>query len=211
MIRNIWAVGRNYGEHAKELGNQVPSSGGEPLIFLKAGSTAVPNQGSFRLPHFTDDVHFEVELALRFGHDLTFDALTLAIDLTARDLQTKLKNQGHPWTLAKSFRDSCCLGDFVALSEAREKADGFDLQALEFRLKVNGETRQVGHTQDMIHTAEKLRLYVTERFPVEAGDVLLTGTPQGVGKVNPGDHLIAEISGLLEAEWRAVSASRSMP
>jgi acylpyruvate hydrolase len=193
VIQNIWAVGRNYVEHAKELGNQVSSSNEDPMIFLKAGSSIVPNEGRFALPKFSSDIHHECEVAFRFGPHLNFDEMTIALDLTARDVQTKLKTAGHPWTLAKSFKASCPIGPFIKFSG--------DPQALHFILKVNGEIRQSGQTSDMVHSVEKLRLYVLDRFPVVPGDLLLTGTPKGVALVKPGDRIEAEIEGLLKATW----------
>lgn len=202
IVRNIWAVGRNYGEHAKELGNAAPAAAAEPIIFLKAGSSVVSSNDDsrgaiFRLPPFSQNVHHEVEIAFRFDSHLEFDALTVAIDLTARDLQDRLKSQGHPWTLAKSFRNACLIGPLIACPQ------GLDPQNIRFTLKINGELRQSGHTQDMIHSVEKLRRYVTERFPVAEGDLLLTGTPAGVGPVATDDRLEAEIPGLVKANWTA--------
>ena len=197
VIRNIWAVGRNYSDHAKELGNAVPAGDGDPMIFLKAGTSAVGDGGTFRLPAFSSDVHHEVEVALQFGPDFRFSAWTLAIDLTARDLQAAAKEKRHPWTLAKSFRDSCLLGPWVPLKSPE------DLAKLEFTLKVNSALVQKGRVSNMIHPIEKVRAYVLERFPVAPGDVLLSGTPAGVGPVKPGDVLEAEAAGLLKAHWQA--------
>jgi len=198
-IRNIWAVGRNYADHAKELGNLAPAPADQPMIFLKAGSSIVTNGKSFHLPAFSKDVHHEVEVALQFGDDFKWSAVSIAIDLTARDLQNELKSKGHPWTLAKSFRDSCLLGPLVPLNE------GINLQNLDFSLHINGELRQSGNTRNMIHEVEKLRVYVLEHFPVAPGDLLLTGTPAGVGPVRPGDELEAQLGNLLRAHWRAAS------
>lgn len=194
-IQNIWAVGRNYLEHVKELGHVSPKVNGEPMIFLKAGSGLVRNGSHFALPAFSSDVHHEVEIAFRFGPDLQFDQFTVAVDLTARDIQNKLKAQGHPWTLAKSFQASTLLGPLAPLP------DGLNLQKISFSLDVNGETRQKGSTEDMIHPVERLRAYVLDRFPVVSGDLILTGTPAGVAALRPGDSLVAEIAGILEAHW----------
>jgi acylpyruvate hydrolase len=196
-IQNIWAVGRNYGEHAKELGNATPSAQSEPMIFLKAGSSVVFSGGTFRLPTFSQNIHHEIEVAFRFGGDFQFDALTIAIDLTARDTQDRAKAQGLPWSLAKTFRDSALLGPATVVSR------DLDLQAIKFQLKINGEARQQGTTHDMIHSVEKLRCFVTEHCPVVPGDWLLTGTPGGVGPVHSGDVLEAEIPGLVRATWKA--------
>jgi 2-keto-4-pentenoate hydratase/2-oxohepta-3-ene-1,7-dioic acid hydratase in catechol pathway len=195
MVRNIWAVGRNYSAHAKELGNAVQTSDADPMIFLKAGSSMVENGASFALPSFSNEINFEAEIAFRFGKGGQFSGLTIALDLTARDWQTKLKNQGHPWTLAKSFSNSCPLGPMVDLPK------GLNLDDLRFTLTVNGELRQKGHSRDMVHSPEKLRAYVASRFPVCEGDLLLTGTPEGVGVLAPGDVLRAEITGLVNAAW----------
>lgn len=186
MIRNIWGVGRNYKAHAKEMGAPIPS---KPMIFLKAGSGA-----SFKrdipLFHGTKDMHHELEIALRFGSvadengHYHFDGAAVALDLTARDLQAELKKEGHPWTLAKSFKYSCPLSAMVALTGTR-------VPHFEFELKVNDEIRQRGSTLDMIFDFETLRKYVSKTFPVEPGDLLLTGTPEGVARLNPGDQASA--------------------
>lgn len=198
MIRNIWAVGRNYADHAKELGNAVPQ---EPMIFLKAGSTAVENSADFKLPNWAHDIHHEVELALEFDADFNFKRGAIALDLTERTIQSELKSKGHPWTLAKSFTQSTPLSAWFNIAPE-------EIQNLRLVLKVNGETRQDGQTQDMIFSAEILRKYVLERFPVCPGDLLLTGTPAGVGPVKPGDILEAEILGSgsapMKKTWKAL-------
>jgi len=185
-IGNIWAVGRNYADHAKELGNAVPT---EPLIFLKAGSSAVPTGGQVLLPHWTQDVHHELELACQFGRDLTINRVCIALDLTARDIQSQLKKESKPWTLAKSFKFSCPIGDFVDVHNLS------DLQNIKMKLLVNGELRQEGNTAEMIFSIPKLTEYILERFPVEPGDLLLTGTPSGVARLDSGDLVEAEAIG----------------
>jgi len=218
MIRNIWAIGRNYLDHIKELGNTMPtdttdpgSTTPEPMIFLKAGTTVVPNGRIIRYPSFTKELHYETELAVRLvlGDDgqLSVDALTVALDLTARDVQNVVKAKGQPWTLAKSFTDACPLGDWVSVS--RLKQDGgksndeifATLQNLELSLHVNGELRQQGHTKDMIFNVRQICEYLVSRFPVQSGDVLLTGSPAGVGPIVPGDQLEAQITGMTRANW----------
>ena len=189
MIRNIWAVGRNYQAHAKEMGAATPT---KPMIFLKAGSSVVMDQKVSLFPG-SNEIHHEIEIALRFGArpELHFDAVALALDLTARDLQAELKAQGHPWTLAKSFRESCPMSSAVEFSGP--------VPHFEFELSVNKKIRQRGRTQDMIFDFEKLRAYVLSSFPVEPGDWLLTGTPEGVARLEKGDHA--------QASARAVSAA----
>ena len=194
MIRNIWAVGRNYKAHAKEMGATVPS---KPMIFLKAGSGAT-FQRDVPLFAASQDIHHEVEIALRFGAvadsdgRLTFDGAAIALDLTARDIQAELKANQHPWTLAKSFRKSCPLSSTVALPAVTSEASAgaaatSNVPHFKFELKVNGEVRQRGDTHDMIFDFEMLRRYVCDHFPVEPGDLLLTGTPEGVAALRAGD------------------------
>lgn len=192
MIQNIWAVGRNYAEHAKELGNAVPT---EPMIFLKAGSTATLSADEIHLPPWLSEVHHEVELALRFNGKLEIDHACLALDLTDRAKQNQLKSQGHPWTLAKSFKESCPLSGFFPVQSLEE------LKNLSLSLKVNGELRQHGSTSQMIFPLESLIHFVLKHFPVVPGDLLLTGTPSGVGPIKAGDVLDAEIEGKVRHRW----------
>jgi acylpyruvate hydrolase len=207
-MKNIWAVGRNYEEHAKELGNAPAAAGTPPLIFLKSGGTVVPNSREIHLPSWSNDIHHEAEIALRlkFGSDqkLTVDAFTIALDLTARDIQAQLKKNGQPWTLAKSFKESCPLGDWVSTSKLGRTDDEIlkALGDLEFTLKVNDQQRQHGFTRDMVHRVENLLAYIAERFPVQDGDVLLTGTPAGVAALKAGDQIVAEIIGFTKANWK---------
>lgn len=192
MIQNIWAVGRNYAEHAKELGNEVPT---EPLLFLKAGSTASLSAKTITLLPEVQELHHEVELALRFDENLQIDSACIALDMTDREKQNKLKAKGNPWTLAKSFKDSCPLSAFFPVTDLEE------LKNLEITLKVNGEIRQKGNTAQMIFSYESLIETVRHHFPVVPGDLLLTGTPSGVGPIRRGDVLEAEIVGKMKHQW----------
>lgn len=192
MIRNIWAVGRNYADHAKELGNSVPS---EPFIFLKAGSSALIDQEEILLPKWCEEVHHELEIALRFDEQLNFSEMALALDLTERKKQNQLKEKGLPWTLAKSFTNSC------PLSKSFPFANINDLKNADLMLKINGEIRQQGNTNQMIFSFDILADFVKTHFPVCAGDWLLTGTPAGVGKLNPGDKLEAYLNQKLITKW----------
>lgn len=191
MIQNIWAVGRNYAEHAKELGNEVPQ---QPLIFLKAGS-CVTRDEIVHLPDWAKDVHHEVELALRFDENLQITEACIALDLTERTIQNQLKTKGLPWTLAKSFKNACPISPFIDVSDLSE------LKNLDVILKVNGQVRQTGNTAQMIFPFEKLVEHVKKHFPVIAGDLLLTGTPSGVGPMTSGDLLEAQI-GQMKFHWK---------
>jgi len=193
VIRNIWAVGRNYADHAKELGNSLPE---KPMIFLKAGSSASVNSNELLLPWWTEEVNYEVELALKFGNSLNITEGAVALDLTERKLQNELKKAGHPWTLAKSFSDSCAVSSFFSIKKLDEVRD------LPLRLWLNGELRQDGRTSQMIFGLETLIDYVLEHFPVCPGDLLLTGTPAGVGPLHDQDQIKAQIEGQATHLWR---------
>jgi len=195
MIRNIWAVGRNYADHAKELGNAVPT---QPLIFLKAGSSASIGASSFLLHAGAIEIHHEIELALHFDAHLEVTSAFVALDLTDRPTQLELKGRGEPWTLAKSFKGSCPMSPAFKVGSLSELAD------LELNLVVNGEKRQLGRTSQMIFGLEALVAFVKEHFPLCPGDVLLTGTPSGVGPLRRGDHVLAEITGKIRHEWSVV-------
>lgn len=191
MIQNVWAVGRNYAEHAKELGNEVPT---EPLIFLKAGSTVTLARKEIRLPAGAE-IHHEVELALQFDENLRIHQACIALDLTDRHKQNQLKAKGQPWTLAKSFKESCPISHFFPVKNLE------DLGNLEISLKINGELRQKGNTNQFLFVPEKLLDFVCQHFPVKPGDLLLTGTPSGVGPLHSGDHLEAEIAHKIKHSW----------
>lgn len=193
MIPNIWCVGRNYADHAKELGNAVPPT---PLIFLKAGSCA-QFSSMIELPSWAEEVHHEVELALRFGPNLRIDGAAVALDLTERRVQSAAKSKGEPWTRAKSFRGACPLSDFKLVRDLS------DFDSLDIALAINNDIRQIGNTRDFIFSASFLVEHVLQYFPVMPGDILLTGTPAGVGPLNVGDRLRATLDGKIQIskEW----------
>ena len=192
VIRNIWAVGRNYADHAKELGNAVPE---KPLVFLKAGSSATINSTEIILPWWTTEVHHEVELALKFSPHLHIIEGAVALDLTERNLQSEAKKTGTPWTLAKSFHNACAVSAFFMVRKLDELKD------LRIRLWINDELKQDGRTSQMIFPLEKVIDHVKMHFPVCPGDLLLTGTPAGVGPFAWGDLVKAVIDGLISHTW----------
>lgn len=186
----IICVGRNYAAHAKELKNDVPK---EPVIFLKPDTALIPKRQPFFYPAFSTDVHYEAELVVRinrvgkhiqekFAHKY-YSELSLGIDFTARDLQAKLKEKGLPWEKAKAFDGSAPVGKFVNKSVFNDLAD------LDFSLKINDETRQKGNTANMLFNIDKLIAYISQYFTLKIGDLIFTGTPEGVGPINKGDHL----------------------
>ncbi len=200
IIRNIWAVGRNYKKHAEELGNSVPQT---PLIFLKAGSCIQASKDSLVFPEWVKDLHFELEVALQLDASLQPSKIALAIDFTERTLQSQLKEKGHPWTLAKSFSGACTITEWKPLSDLKL------LENVTFELKLNGKTRQKGHTGDMIFDAPTIVSYVKHHFPVCPRDVILTGTPEGVGSVEDSDILeVALPSFEIQQTWSVHSSPK---
>jgi 2-keto-4-pentenoate hydratase/2-oxohepta-3-ene-1,7-dioic acid hydratase in catechol pathway len=189
-------VGRNYAEHARELGNEIPDA---PLLFMKP-STAAAEGPNLRLPDFSQSVHYEAELVLRIDQhlrsatpqeaDTAWRQVTVGLDLTARDLQDRLKAKGQPWELAKAFDGSAVLGTFHDRG-AVCAPDGHFL----FELHRNGVVVQQGDTRQMIHGINELLAYISRHFTLEPGDMVFTGTPAGVGPLSPGDTLEAYLSG----------------
>lgn len=186
----IICIGRNYAEHAKELNNDVPT---EPVIFIKPRTALLFPEKPLYYPEFTDDLQYECELVYKickngkyikekFAHKY-YNAVTVGIDFTARDLQQKLKSKGLPWELAKAFDGSAAVGEFMSL------APDMDLNNINFSLKRNGETVQRGNSHDMIFTIDQIIEYVSMYFTLNIGDLIFTGTPAGVGPVNVYDEL----------------------
>ena len=186
----IIAVGRNYALHAKELNNHPPS---QPILFLKPDTAVLKNNQPFYHPIFSQNIQHEVEvvvkickegkyIAEKFAHKY-FDEIGLGIDFTARDLQTTLKEQGLPWEIAKAFDNSAPVSNFIPLVN-------IDLTNLNFKLIINGELKQQGNTADMLFTIPQIITFASQFFTLKKGDLIFTGTPAGVGKVNIGDNLI---------------------
>ena len=195
----IIAIGMNYAEHNKEFKNTllVPE---KPVIFMKPDSAILKDGKPFFIPEFTQRVDYETELVVRicrlgkhiaprFAHRY-YDAVTVGIDFTARDLQDDFRAKGLPWELCKGFDDSAVLGNFVPVEKFS------DIQDLHFHLDVDGETVQRGHTADMLFKVDEIIAYVSQFCTLKIGDILFTGTPVGVGPVSVGQHL----QGYLEGE-----------
>ncbi len=193
----IICVGRNYAAHARELNNPVEE---EPVIFLKPETALLPPRQPFFYPDFSNDVQYETELVIRisrvgkhieekFAHRY-FDAVSLGIDFTARDLQQKLKSKGLPWELSKGFDSSAPTGRFIPLEEIGKK-----VQDLRFHMEINGEIKQEGHTADMIFPVSRIISFISSFFTLKIGDLIFTGTPAGVGPVSKGDELHAYLEG----------------
>lgn len=195
----LLCIGRNYAKHAAEMQSAVLD---EPMIFLKPSTALVGDGGAVVLPRQSRDVHHEVELVVMIGREARHvdesaalgyvAAYAVGLDMTARDLQAAAKKNGHPWSVAKGFDTFAPIGSLV---DAAEVADPQDLMV---KLTVNGEVRQEAHTRDMIFSVAELIAACSHIFTLERGDLIYTGTPEGVGPVKNGDELVASISGLPE-------------
>ena len=192
----IICIGRNYAKHIEELQNERPE---EPVVFLKPDSSILIKQMPFVIPEFSDDIHHEIEVIVKitkvgkyiepkFAHKY-YDEVGVGIDFTARDLQARLKEKGLPWEKAKGFDGATVLGDFVP------KAQFASLDNVSFELKNNGETVQLGNTSHMLWKIDELISYVSKYFTLKIGDILFTGTPEGVARVKPDDILEGYLEG----------------
>lgn len=192
----IICVGRNYAKHIEELQNERPA---EPVIFLKPDTAILPKNFPFFIPEFSSDIHHEVEILVRinrvgkyiepkFAHKY-YDEIGLGIDFTARDVQSALKEKGLPWEKAKAFDGSAVIGEFLAKSQFNS------LENLTFELTNNGKPAQTGNTNQMLWKIDELISYVSQYFTLKIGDIIFTGTPEGVAKVNPDDILEGYLEG----------------
>lgn len=188
----IFAVGMNYLEHNKELHGSLFKPE-EPVIFTKTDSAVLKDHKPFFIPDHMGRIDYETEIVVRisklgkniserFAHRY-YDAVTVGIDFTARELQKKLRSEGKPWDLCKGFDGSAALGEWVSLDKFR------DIQAIHFHLDINGNTVQEGCTSDMLYRVDQLIAYISQYFTLKTGDILYTGTPAGVGPVHIDDHL----------------------
>ena len=188
----IICIGRNYVEHAAELGNSLPN---EPLFFLKPDSAILAHRHPFYIPDWTNDVHYEVELLVRISKlgkaiapefaDRYYDAISLGIDFTARDIQAEVKSKGQPWEKAKAFDGSAVIGrQWIPLEELKG-----GIQGQAFHLNRNGDVVQQGQAKDMIFDVNQIIAHVSRFMTLKLGDVIFTGTPSGVGPVQVGDVL----------------------
>lgn len=190
----IFAIGRNYIDHAKELNNPLPA---EPMFFMKPDTAIVKNNNPFFYPDFSNEIHYEVEIVLKlarvgkkiaekFAHRY-YSEIGIGIDFTARDIQRKCMEKGMPWEIAKAFDNSAPISVFAS----KEKYP--DLKNIRFRLDINGITVQNGNTGDMIFHFDRLVSHISKFFTLRMGDLIFTGTPAGVGPVKIGDRLQAYI------------------
>ncbi len=192
----IICIGRNYAKHIEELQNEKPT---EPVIFLKPDTAILPKNFPFFIPEFSNDIHHEVEILVKinrvgkhidpkFAHKY-YDEIGLGIDFTARDVQAKLKEKGLPWEKAKAFDGSAVIGEFLPKSQFNS------LENLTFELTNNGKPAQTGNTSHMLWKIDELISYVSQYFTLKIGDIIFTGTPEGVERVSPDDILEGFLEG----------------
>lgn len=192
----IICIGRNYTKHIEELNNERPD---EPVVFMKPDSAILLKQHPFVIPEFSEDIHHELEVIVKinkvgkyiepkFAHKY-YDEISIGIDFTARDLQQKLKDKGLPWEKAKAFDGSAVIGDFVSKSDFKSSDN------LNFEMTNNGVTVQKGNTSFMLWKIDELIAYVSQFFTLKIGDIIFTGTPEGVAVVRPDDVLEGYLEG----------------
>ncbi len=194
VVRNLFCIGRNYGEHAKELGNAIPT---EPVVFLKPSSSVIFSGGEIVIPKVSERVDHEVELVIAIGkvgrrvpEDRANEYIAgvgVGVDVTARDLQDQAKKKALPWAVAKGFDTFAVLGEFQSWS------GGNDFSGLDLELSVNGERRQYGHVKDMLFSVPKLISWLSGVYTLAPGDLIYTGTPSGVAPIVAGDRLEASL------------------
>lgn len=204
-IGKIVCVGRNYVEHARELGNEIPE---KPVIFLKPASAVIYSGDKIVHPNFSSDMHHETELVLFIGKTVkdadkkeAEDAITaygVGLDMTLRDIQSELKKKGHPWTIAKGFDTSAVLSEFISKKDYKLTLNE------DIILRVNGTERQHAKLNKMIFTPVQIVEYISSLMTLEQGDLVFTGTPAGVNKAIKGDKLHAEITGIAKLECEVI-------
>ena len=191
----IFCIGRNYSDHAKEMNAAVPET---PMFFMKPDTSLLKSPADFFYPSFSKEIHYECELVVRinkvgksikkeFAHRY-YNEIGLGIDFTARDLQKKCKEKGHPWEVAKAFENSAVISDKFLLTES------LDMDELAFTLEKNGQVVQIGNISDMIFSIDELIAHVSQFMTLKTGDLIYTGTPAGVGPIEIGDVLVGKIS-----------------
>ncbi|MES2766726.1 MAG: fumarylacetoacetate hydrolase family protein [Bacteroidota bacterium] len=196
-VGTMYCIGRNYALHAKEMGAAVPT---DPIVFLKPPAAYVPDGGEIIIPEFSKNVHHELELVVVIGKDcenvLKEDAAeyiagyAVGIDVTLRDVQSKAKEKGEPWAVAKGFKTSAPISDIIPGEVFKGGIPDFNIE-----LYINDELRQRGTTADMERSIDELIAYLSQVFTLRAGDCIFTGTPEGVAQIRPGDRIRAEIPG----------------
>jgi len=192
-VNQVYCVGRNYAAHAREMGADDRKP---PFFFTKPSYSIIT--GDVKYPPNTEDLQHEVELVLAVGEDMSIFGFAVGVDLTRRDLQSQAKKDGKPWFRGKSFVGSAPISRIIPIEGLEE------LSGLELRLMVNGELRQSGSCADMIWLPEELLCEMAADVPLKQGDIIFTGTPEGVGKINTGDFIEASILNKIELSFKII-------
>ncbi len=200
-VGTMYGIGQNYDKHAREMGSSLQR--GEKIIFIKPSSSYVPDGGTLILPKISSEVHHEVELVVVIGRECkninkedAWDCIAgfgVGIDATLRDLQKYAKEKGLPWAIAKGFRTSAPISKIVPVENFERNKNDF-----EFELMINGETRQIGNSIDMIYSVGELIEFLSSIYDLQPGDIIFSGTPEGVGKLKDGDKLYANLKGFVD-------------
>lgn len=201
-LGNIFCIGRNYTEHILELNNKASE---EPMVFMKPTQSILASGEQIIIPKFTQNVHYECEVIVYISKDTNninpkdaldyIGGLGIGLDLTARDVQDAAKAQGHPWLKAKGFKGAACISSLASINNFT------DLEDIEFSLTINDKIVQHGNTKQMIFPITTQIAYLSQIYSLKAGDIIYTGTPKGVGKLNSGDRLKANLADKISATW----------
>ncbi len=205
-LNNIFCIGRNYSEHIKELGNDF---GEEPLVFMKPTQSILYENEPIVIPYFSKDLHYECEIVIYIAHDATdvkakdsakcIGGIGIGLDLTARDIQEMAKNKGQPWLKAKGFKGAACISRFISINNFEQ------LNNIEFSLAINNKVVQSGNTKNMIYPIVTQIEYLSQIYGLKAGDIIYTGTPEGVGQLKNGDKLQVNLANIVYANWIVTS------
>ena len=204
-LHNIFCIGRNYIEHVSELNNKATE---EPMVFMKPTQSILASKQQIVIPDFTQNVHYECEIVVYISKDAdninVKDALShigglgVGLDLTARDVQDTAKVQGHPWLKAKGFKGAACISSFTAIRNFS------NIEDIQFSLLINNKIAQLGNTKQMIFPIATQIAYLSQIYSLKRGDIIYTGTPKGVGKLNSGDKLKVDLAGKISATWDVI-------
>lgn len=204
-LGNVFCIGRNYAQHILELKNSTPD---EPMVFMKPTQSVLYDNQSIIIPSFSNNVHYECEIVVYINKDANNvsieDALSfiggigIGLDLTARDEQDKAKSKGHPWLKAKGFKGAACLSSFTSINKFT------DMENIDFSLTINDNVVQSGNTGNMIYSIATQISYLSKVYSLKSGDIIYTGTPEGVGKLNSGDKLTANLADMIFANWQVI-------
>ncbi|MDD3265601.1 MAG: fumarylacetoacetate hydrolase family protein [Burkholderiales bacterium] len=202
QLNNIYCIGRNYTEHIHELGNSIPD---DMIVFMKPNNALLLENNIIIMPNYSTNVHYECEIVVYINKDADnilesnavdyIGGIGIGLDLTARDTQDIAKSKGQPWLKAKGFKHSACLSNLIPIKQVN------DINNIEFSLEINNKQVQFGNTKDMLYPIYKQIEILSHIYGLKSGDIIYTGTPSGVGRLNAGDKLQAKINGLIDAKW----------